>query len=35
MTGFGSYWRTRFSIVIPSIWSDLGKSKKIRFVPVK
>jgi hypothetical protein len=34
MTGFGSYLRTRFGIVIPSIWSDLGKSKKIRFFPV-
>lgn len=35
MTGFGSFFRTRFNIVIPSIWSDLGKSKKIRFFPVK
>lgn len=34
MTGFGSYLRARFNIVIPSIWSDLGKSKKIRFIPV-
>lgn len=34
MTGFGSYLRTRFSIVIPSIWSDLGKSKRIRFFPI-
>ncbi len=34
MTGIGSYFRTRFNIVIPSIWSDLGKSKKIRFSPI-
>ena len=34
MTGFGSYFRARFNIVIPSVWSDLGKSKKIRFFPV-
>lgn len=35
MTGFGSYLRTMFNIVIPSVWSDLSKSKKIRFFPVK
>lgn len=35
MTGFGSYLRARFNIIIPSIWSDLTKSKKIRFFPVK
>ena len=34
LTGIGSYFRTRFNIVIPSIWSDLTKSKKIRFFPV-
>ncbi len=35
MTGFGSYLRARFNIIIPSVWSDLTKSKKIRFFPVK
>lgn len=35
MTGFGSYLRTAFNIVIPSVWTDLSKSKKIRFFPVK
>ena len=35
MTGMGSYFRTRFNIVIPSIWSDLSEAKKIRFFPVK
>ena len=35
MTGFGSYLRTAFNIVIPSFWSDLSKSKKIRFFPIK
>lgn len=35
MTSIGSYFRTRFNIVIPSIWSDLNKSKKIRFFPIK
>ena len=35
MTGFGSYLRAAFNIVIPSVWSDLSKSKKIRFFPVK
>jgi len=35
MTSIGSYFRTRFNIVIPSIWSDLTKSKNIRFFPVK
>ncbi len=35
MTGIGSYFRARFNIVIPSIWSDLSKSKKIRFSPIK
>ena len=34
MTGIGSWLRTRFSIVIPSLWSDLRKSKRIRFFPV-
>ena len=35
MTGIGSFFRTAFNIVIPSVWSDLSKSKKIRFFPVK
>ncbi len=35
MTGIGSYLRARFNIVIPSFWSDLSKSKKIRFFPIK
>ena len=35
LTGIGSYFRTRFNIIIPSIWSDLTKSKKIRFFLVK
>ena len=35
MTGIGSYFRTRFNIVVPSIWSDLSKSKKIRFIPIQ
>lgn len=34
LTGIGSYFRTTFNIIIPSIWSDLGKSKKIRFFPI-
>ena len=35
MTGIGSYLRARFNIIVPSIWSDLSKSKKIRFIPIK
>ena len=35
MTGLGSYFRTRFNIVIPSLWSDLTKSKNIRFFPIQ
>ena len=35
MTGIGSYFRARFNILIPGVWSDLSKSKKIRFFPVK
>ena len=34
MTGIGSYLRTRFNIIIPSVWSDLAKSKKIRFFSI-
>jgi len=29
MTGFGSFFRAAFNIVIPSIWSNLIKAKKI------
>ena len=35
MIGLGSYFRTRFNIVIPSLWSDLTKSKNIRFFPIQ
>ena len=35
MTGFGTGFRVRWNIVIPGIWSDLRKSKKIQFFPVK
>jgi len=31
LTGFGSWLRTRFNIVVPGYWSDFRKSKKIRF----
>lgn len=34
MTDLTSSIRTRFSIVIPTIWSDLRKARKIRFFPV-
>lgn len=34
MTGFGTGLRARFGIVIPGIWSDLRKAKKIRFFPI-
>lgn len=34
LTGFGSWLRTKFSIVIPGYWSDFRKSKKIRFFEV-
>lgn len=35
MTGLGSWFRTRFSIVVPGYWSDFRKSRKIRFFKVK
>lgn len=34
MTDLTSSLRTRFGIVIPTIWSDLRKARKIRFFPV-
>jgi hypothetical protein len=34
MTDFTSGLRTRFGLVIPDFWSDLRKSRKIRFFPV-
>ena len=33
LTGLGSWMRTRFSIVVPGLWSDFRKSKRIRFFP--
>lgn len=35
LTGFGSWLRTRFSIVVPGFWSDFRQSKQIRFFEVK
>lgn len=35
LTGLGSWFRTRFSIVVPGYWSDFRKSKRIRFFEVK
>lgn len=35
LTGFGSWFRTRFNIVVPGYWSDFRQSKKIRFFEVK
>lgn len=34
MTDLTSGFRTRFGVVIPTIWSDLCKARKIRFFPV-
>lgn len=34
MTDLTSGLRTRFGIVIPTIWSDLRKARKIRFFPI-
>lgn len=34
LTGIGSGLRTRFGIVIPGIWSDFGKAKRIRFFSI-
>lgn len=34
MTGLGSGLRARFGIVIPNIWSDLRKSRRIMFFPM-
>ena len=31
LTGFGTWMRTRFNIVVPGYWSDFRKSKRIRF----
>ena len=33
LTGLGSWMRTRFGIVVPGLWSDFRKSKRIRFFP--
>ncbi|MCF6236926.1 MAG: type VI secretion system amidase effector protein Tae4 [Gammaproteobacteria bacterium] len=35
LTGFGSWLRTRFNIVVPGFWSDFRQSKTIRFFEVK
>ncbi|WP_133510953.1 type VI secretion system amidase effector protein Tae4 [Candidatus Thiosymbion oneisti] len=35
LTALGSWFRTRFSIVVPGYWSDFRRSKKIRFFEVK
>ena len=35
LTGMGSWLRVRFSIVVPGIWSDFRKAKRIRFFPFK
>lgn len=34
LTGLGSWFRTRFNIVVPGYWSDFRRSKKIRFFEV-
>lgn len=34
LTGLGSWFRTRFNIVVPGYWSDFRKSKRIRFFEV-
>ncbi len=34
MTDLTSGLRTRFGIVIPTVWSDLRKAQKIRFFPI-
>ena len=34
LTGLGSWFRTRFNVVVPGYWSDFRKSKKIRFFEV-
>lgn len=34
LTGFGSWPRTRFNVVVPGFWSDFRKSKRIRFFPI-
>ena len=34
MTDLTSGLRTRFAIVVPTIWSDLRKARKIRFFPI-
>lgn len=34
MTGLGSGLRARFGIVIPNIWSDLRKSRRVLFFPI-
>lgn len=34
MTDLTSGLRTRFGIVIPTVWSDLRKARKIRFFPI-
>ena len=33
LTGLGSWMRARFSIVVPGLWSDFRKSRRIRFFP--
>ena len=33
LTGLGSWFRTRFNIVVPGLWSDFRNSKRIRFFP--
>jgi Type VI secretion system (T6SS), amidase effector protein 4 len=34
LTGLGSWLRVRFNVVVPGIWSDFRKSKRIRFFPI-
>ena len=34
LTGLGSWFRTRFSIVVPGFWSDFRGSQRIRFFPI-
>lgn len=34
LTGMGSWFRTRFSVVVPGYWSDFRNSRKIRFFEV-
>lgn len=34
LTGLGSWFRTRFNVVVPGFWSDFRSAKRIRFFEV-